>query len=226
MLKKSQHQLLTLQSKNLNFSPPRLLPPPSPWSQCSAGCACPRTWSTSSLQLHMFPSVFGDEFSDSLNFVMNLVTNSVMNFLKLVTNTVKNLVMNFMNHKLINSMQCSIIRIISKVLTKDDVEDTDNKGNAKIIKGFMISIIWSLYDFSLVLEHLKLLIVCLDFGLQGGHYSLSHPQLHLSESLACLKICQVWQFGKFSPLPSVILTEIWLWHWWWLKKGFALKHIW
>ena len=89
----------------------------------------------------MFPSVFGDEFSDSLNFVMNLVTNSVMNFLKLVTNTVKNLVMNFMNHKLINSMQCSIIRIISKVLTKDDVEDTDNKGNAKIIKGFMISII-------------------------------------------------------------------------------------
>ena len=46
-------------------------------------------------------------------------------------------------------------------------------------------------DLSLVLEHLKLLIVCLDFGLQGGHYSLSHPQLHLSESLACLKICQV-----------------------------------
>ena len=70
---------------------------------------------------------------------MNLVTNSVIDFLKLVTNMVTNLVMNFMNHKLINSMQCSIIRIISNVLTKDDVEDTDNKGNAKIIKGFMLS---------------------------------------------------------------------------------------
>ena len=36
---------------------------------------------------------------------------------------------------------------------------------------------------SLVLEHLKLLIVCLDFGLQGRHYSLGHPELQLSESL-------------------------------------------
>ena len=36
-------------------------------------------------------------------------------------------------------------------------------------------------DLSLVLEHLKLLIVCLDFGLQGRHYSLGHPELQLSE---------------------------------------------
>ena len=38
-------------------------------------------------------------------------------------------------------------------------------------------------DLSLVLEHLKLLIVCLDFGLQGRHYSLGHPELQVSESL-------------------------------------------
>ena len=38
-------------------------------------------------------------------------------------------------------------------------------------------------DLSLVLEHLKLLIVCLDFGLQGRHYSLGHPELQLSEIL-------------------------------------------
>ena len=36
-------------------------------------------------------------------------------------------------------------------------------------------------NLSLVLEHLELLIVCLDFGLQGGHYSLGHPELRLSE---------------------------------------------
>ena len=36
---------------------------------------------------------------------------------------------------------------------------------------------------SLVLEHLKLLIVCLDFGLQGRHYSLGHSELQLSEIL-------------------------------------------
>ena len=44
---------------------------------------------------------------------------------------------------------------------------------------------WNISDENvgilLVLKHLKLLIVCLDFGLQGGHYSLGHPELRLSE---------------------------------------------
>ena len=66
-------------------------------------------------------------------------------------------------------------------------------------------------SLSLVLEHLKLLIVCLDLGLQGWHNSLGHPELQLSEiwiapfSDSNRFLCVFYSLSTITSLSSVAM---------------------